>query len=152
MVGKNEETVVSDEKTVSFLNAIEHLKEHDGIAYGVIEDKIGLKKNTISMIKVGRRKVKGFEIENLINSYSETSIFFNEQQTSPIVQTNEPMEEYFNGGVTQKLIKRQEEMIELLKSEVERLKSEVGVLKSENAKLVETNKVLSEIVTKINQK
>lgn len=30
MVGKNEETVVSDEKTVSFLNAIEHLKEHDG--------------------------------------------------------------------------------------------------------------------------
>lgn len=136
-------TVGNKEKAVAFIEATDWLKNEKGVNIIDIAERIGLTESQMRMIRVKRRHVQGIDIDNLLQHYPETEQFFN--NLNPPNQANEQMEPYLNGGnATQKLIKRQEEMIEMLRQQLSDFKEKLIKLEGEN-------KALREIVTQRKQ-
>ena len=127
---------VIHKETVAFIEAAEYLKSNSGVTYKALEEAMNFTKGTFSMIKLGRRKIRGLEVKEFIRVFPEISTFFDSKSQSAKPQVvNEPPTDYKKADMFQYLlnssIKANEALIELQAAEIERLKAEVQKLEAE---------------------
>lgn len=153
MVGNFEGTVGFDEKTVTFINAVNHIKKQRGLLLKEIASQIGLDEDRHNMIRAKRSRATIEEIQSLLKTYPEALNFFSkfnfitgnttlEQIENPPVtqKLNEPMGTHFYGKKPEpwpELVDTQKKLIEKLEAELVEVKERLKVVEAERKTLID---------------